>query len=133
VVLSYLAIPSTVIHHAGCTYRASGLRAVITHPLYRHHGYGRQIVTAARAVIAASGADLGMFTCDPPLVAFFVQSGWMPMEHTAIIGREGLCARPADSLGKCTLTGFFSKKARRHRRDFVGASLYLNLREGDLW
>lgn len=63
VVVSYLAIPSTLIHHVGCTYKASGLSGVITHPLYCHRGYGRQLVTAAHDLIAASDADIGLFTC----------------------------------------------------------------------
>jgi len=133
IVLSYLAIPSTVIHHAGRTYRASGLSAVITHPLHRHHGYGRQIVTAARGVIAAGDADIGVFTCDPPLVDFYVQCGWTLMEHTAIIGGTREKPFPADSLGKRTLMEFFSEQAKQHCGDFVGASLFLDLREGDLW
>lgn len=132
-VLGYLAILSTVIRHAGQAYRASGLSAVITNLPYRGRGHGRQLVTAARELIAASPVDLGIFTCDPPLVGFYVQCGWVPMPHTSVVG--GTRERPflADTLGKRTLMGFFSVHAREHRRDFAGAELYLELHEGDLW
>lgn len=133
IVVSYLAIPSTIISLAGYTYKASGLSGVITHPLNRHRGYGRQLVTAARDLIAASDADIGVFTSDPPLVSFYVGCGWTLMGDTSIVGGTRERPFPADELGKRTLMGFFSAQAKQHRRDFVGASLHLGLREGDLW
>jgi aminoglycoside 2'-N-acetyltransferase I len=132
-VVSYLAIPSTVIHHAGHTYKASGLSGVITHPVYRRHGYGRQLVTAARDLIAAGDADIGVFTCDPPLVAIYTRCGCRAMEHAAIIGGTREKPFPADALGKRTRMGVFSERAKQHHPDFAGASLYVDLRDGDLW
>jgi aminoglycoside 2'-N-acetyltransferase I len=132
-VLSCLAVPSTLIHLAGDTYKASGLSAVLTDAGYRGRGYGRLLVTAAREVIAGSDADIGVFTCDPPLVPFYVGCGWTLMEHTSVIGGTREKPFPADSLGKGTLMGFFSAKAREHRADFEGATIHLELREGDLW
>jgi predicted acetyltransferase len=132
-VLSYLVIPSRVIHHAGNSYKASGLSAVITHPAYRHRGYGRHIVMAAREVIAATDADIGVFTCDPPLVSFYACCGWTLMEHTVVIGGTRAKPFPADVLGKRTLMGFFSEQARTRRADFEDAAIYLDLRDGDLW
>jgi hypothetical protein len=133
VVLSYLAIPSKVIHLDGDAYKAYGLSSVITNQGYRHHRYGSQIVIAARRFIAAGDADIGIFTCDLPLVDFYVRCGWTLMEHTAVIGGTREKPFPADPLSKRTLMGFFSEKAMRHRADFEGASIYLELREGDLW
>jgi GNAT superfamily N-acetyltransferase len=132
-VLSYLAIPSKLIHHAGETYQAYGLSSVITHPLHRHQGYGSQIVTAAWDLIADSDADIGIFTCDPHLVDFYVSRGWTLMPTTTVVGGTRAKPFPADSLGKRTLMGFFSPKALQRQSDFEGAAVYLELREGDLW
>ncbi len=133
VVVGYLAIPSATIRHRGRDYRASGLSAVVTHPERRRRGHGQRLVVAARAAIVAGGADLGLFTCDPPLVPFYVGCGWEAMPRTAVVGGTRERPFPAAPLGKRTLMGFFSAHARAHRRDFEGATLQLELREGDLW
>jgi aminoglycoside 2'-N-acetyltransferase I len=132
-VIGYLAIPSTTIRLADHTYRASGLSAVITHPDHRRRGHGHQLVVGAREAIAASGADIGVFTCDPPLVSFYVGCGWTPMPRTAVVGGTRARPFPAAPLGKQTMMGFFSPLAITRRRDFELATLSLNLREGDLW
>lgn len=133
VVLAYLAMPSKVIEHAGVTYRVAGLSSVATHPEHLRNGHGGTLVTAAREWIEASGADLGIFTCDAPLVPFYVACGWTHMPMTVVVG--GTRAQPfrADELGKQTLMGFFSDLAQGHRADFADADVYLELREGDLW
>lgn len=132
-VLAYLAIPSTAIEHAGRTYRASGLSAVSTHPAHVRQGHASRLVSAAREWIEASDADLGVFTCDPPLVSLYETCGWTHMPVTVVVG--GTRAQPfrADTLGKATLMGFFSPAARAHRAAFEGTDVYLGLREGDLW
>jgi GNAT superfamily N-acetyltransferase len=133
VVLGYLAVPSTRIHLAGATYKASGLSSVLINADYRGRGYGRRLVTAARDLIADSAADIGVFTCDPPLVPFYVGCGWTLMEHASVIGGTREKPFPAASLNKRTIMGFFSVKARAHRPAFEDAALHLELREGDLW
>jgi GNAT superfamily N-acetyltransferase len=132
-VLAYLAIPSKVIQHADVTYRVAGLSSVATHPDHLRRGHGARLVVAARERIAASDADLGIFTCDAPLVAFYEACGWAHMPTTVVVG--GTRAQPlrADELGKQTLMGFFSDPADAHRADFADADVYLALREGDLW
>lgn len=133
IVLSYLAIPSQTIHHAGQVYKARGLSSVITHPSHRHHGHGGQIVTAARDLIASSDADIGIFTCDPPLVGFYQACGWIVMPSTVVVGGTRDNPFPADSLGKCTMMGFFSSGASGRQTDFQNSAVYLDLRPGDLW
>lgn len=130
---AYLAIPTRTISHAGAELRASGLGAVVSHPNSRGAGYGAKIVVAARELIEASGVDIGIFTCDPPLVAFYARCGWDPMPSTVVVG--GTRERPfrADSLDKGTLMAFFTPHAQAHRADFVAADVYVDLREGDLW
>lgn len=132
-VASYLAIPSKTIRQAGREYKAYGLSTVLTHPTFRRQGYGHRIVTAAREFIAASDADIGAFTCDPPLVDFYVSCGWTLMEGTWLVGGTRENPFPSNELQKCTLMAFFSEKARAHRADFEGVAIYLDLREGDLW
>lgn len=133
IVLGYLAIPFTTISHSDRAYRAAGLSAVVTHPEQRRRGHGQRLVAAARDTIAASDADIGIFTCDLPLVPFYARCGWTPMPNTAVIGGTRTRPFPAAPLGKRTMMGFFSERALDHRRDFEGAALYLELREGDLW
>jgi aminoglycoside 2'-N-acetyltransferase I len=132
-VVSYLAILSKEIDHAGSRYRAAGLSAVSTHPDHLRHGYAGQLVTAAREHIAAMGADIGIFTCDPPLAPFYVSHGWDVMPSTVVVG--GTKDRPlrADAFEKTTLMRFFTQRAATHRSDFDNADVYLVLREGDLW
>jgi len=132
-VISYLAIPSKIIQHAGREYKAYGLSSVITHPSFRRQGYGHTIVAAARGFIAASDADIGVFTCDPPLVDFYVGCGWSLMGGTWLVGGTRENPFPSNELDKCTLMGFFSEKARARRADFEGVAICLDLREGDLW
>jgi predicted acetyltransferase len=132
-VMSYLAIPSTTIRQAGREYKASGLSSVITNPAFRRHGYGQRLCTAARAFIAGSDADLGVFTCDPPLVDFYVRCGWVLMEGTWLVGGTREKPFPSNDLDKRTLMAFFSEKACAHRADFESGPIYLDLREGDLW
>jgi len=132
-VLAYLAVPSTTIDHAGRTYRASGLSAVSTHPAHLRQGHAARLITAARAWIEASDADLGVFTCDPPLVPLYEACGWTHMPSTVVVGGTREQPFRADGLGKATLMCFFSPSARERRADFEGADVYLDLREGDLW
>jgi|SRR5579884_2110272 len=130
-VLSYLAIPSTHIDLAGETYRASGLSAVITNPPFRHQGHGRRLVRKARDLIAAGDADIGIFTCAPSLVDFYLFSGWTPMPTTTVVGGTRESPFHLDSVR--TLMGFFSQKARDHRADFEHATVYLEIGEGEMW
>lgn len=132
-VLAYLAVPSKTIEHAGRTYRASGLSAVSTHPAHLRQGHAARLATAAREWIEASAADLGVFTCDPPLVPLYEGCGWVHMPTTVVVGGTRALPFRADTLGKATLMGFFSPDAQAHRADFEGADVYLDLREGDLW
>jgi hypothetical protein len=55
------------------------------------------------------------------------------MERASVVGGTRAKPFPAASLGKCTLMGFFSERARRQRADFESAPIYLEIGEGDLW
>ncbi len=85
-VLSALDILSKQIHHRGQAFDASGLSTVVTGKANRGKGHGHRLVQAARDAIEASGADLGIFTCDSPLQAFYERGGWQLLPGTVLVG-----------------------------------------------
>ena len=113
-VLSALDILSKELVHAGERFAASGLSRVITDPGERRKTYGSQLVRAARDAMAASGADLGIFTCDQPLRSFYERCGWQALPGTSLIGGTREDPFPSDRFDKVTLAAFFSARARRH-------------------
>ncbi|CAM5444589.1 GNAT family N-acetyltransferase [Streptomyces abikoensis] len=109
-----LDILSKEIIHGGRAYRASGLSAVVTDTAHRGKGYGRQLVAAAREAIAASGADVGLFTCDRPLRGFYESAGWQVLPGTVLIGGTPRDPFPSDQPGfdKVTMGAFFTARGR---------------------
>ncbi|HYM67745.1 MAG TPA: GNAT family N-acetyltransferase, partial [Patescibacteria group bacterium] len=78
--------------------------------------------------------EIGIFTCDRPLVAFYERGGWTTLPGTALIGGTRANPLPSDLLGKVAIGGFFSEHARRHAADFAGARVELYPGEIDrLW
>lgn len=117
-VLAALDILTKQLAHDGVRYLASGPSTVVTSPACRRRGLGRQLAAAARAAIGASGADLGIFTCDRPLRGFYESAGWQCLEGAVLIG--GTPAQPfaSDQFDKVTMTAFFSARARAHAASF---------------
>ncbi|MEX2984702.1 GNAT family N-acetyltransferase [Streptomyces sp. C36] len=144
-----LDILSKDITHAGRSYRAAGLSAVVTAAAHRGKGNGRQLVAAARELIAGSGslpsapkanpmpkADLALFTCDRPLRAFYESAGWEHLDGTALIGGTPHAPFPSDQPGfdKVTMAGFFTERATRHAAEFRRSRIALYPGEIDrLW
>jgi aminoglycoside 2'-N-acetyltransferase I len=124
-VLAALDILSKEIEHAGERYAASGLSTVVTDEAERGRGYGRRLVLAAREAIAASGADLGIFTCDRPLGAFYESAGWSLLPGTVLVGGTPEAPFPSDQWDKVTLASFFSERARVAAGQFAGARIGL--------
>ena len=125
-VLAALDILSKEIEHAGERYAASGLSTVVTDEGERGRGYGRRLVVAARETIAASGADLGIFTCDRALASFYESAGWSILAGTVLVG--GATPEepfPSDQWDKVTLARFFSARAKRAAGQFAGARIAL--------
>ena len=117
-VLAALDILSKIIVHNGERFAASGLSRVIVDPNERRKGYGTRLVAAAGDLISASGADLGIFTCDHPLQRFYERCGWQILLGAVVMG--GTVRRPlfSDELKKVTLARFFTSKARLHAHAF---------------
>ena len=124
-VLAALHILSKEIEHAGSTYAASGLSTVVTDEAERGHGYGRRLVVAAREAVAASGADIGIFTCDRPLGPFYESAGWTILPGTVLVGGTPAAPFPSDQWDKVTLAAFFSERARRDAGRFAHARIAL--------
>ncbi|MET9397495.1 GNAT family N-acetyltransferase [Kitasatospora sp. NPDC002965] len=135
-VVAALDVLSKSLDHAGRTYAASGLSAVVTDRALRGRGYGRRLVVAARAVIEESGADLGLFTCDRELRTFYEGAGWELLPGAVLVGGTVERPFPSDREGfdKLTMAAFLTGRARRHRADFAGARIGLYPGEVDkLW
>ncbi|QES50381.1 GNAT family N-acetyltransferase [Streptomyces venezuelae] len=86
-VAASLALLFKDIRHAGRTYRAAGLSAVVTRSGLRGRGYGGRLVEAARHELTGAGAvDLVLFSCDRPLVPFYAAAGFTPLPGSVLVG-----------------------------------------------
>ena len=133
-VLAALDILSKDLSHAGTTFAVSGLSAVVTDPGHRGEGFGSRLVAAAHAAIAASGADLGIFTCDRSLQGFYERAGWRHLPGTVVVGGTADAPFPSDAFGKIAIGDFFSPAARAAEGTFIGGRVHLYPGEIDrLW
>lgn len=133
-VLSALDVLSKPLVHAGQTFAASGISAMVTDPALRGRGHGRALAVAARKYMATNGADLGIFTCDADLKAFYGSAGWRHLAGSVLIGGTPNDPFPSDVLGKVVMAEFFTAKARDAEPAFVGARIGLYPGESDrLW
>jgi GNAT superfamily N-acetyltransferase len=124
-VLSSLDVLSKPLDHAGQTYAASGISAMVTDPGVRGRGDGRALAIAAREFMAASGADLGVFTCDAELRRFYESAGWRHLTGSVLIGGTREHPFPSDVLGKVVMADFFTPRARAAEAAFVAAAIQL--------
>lgn len=119
-VLATLDILSKEIVHAGRRYAAGGLSTVVTRQEDRGRGYGRHLVAAARETMIARKLDLGLFTCDSPLKAFYESAGWRVLPAAVLIGGTPQDPFPSDQPGfdKVTMVSFFSPEGRQAEASF---------------
>lgn len=135
-VLASLALLHKQIRHAGRDFGAVGLSAVTTRADVRGRGYGHELVVAAHQHIAASSADLGIFTCDRPQQRFYERAGWQLLPGTVLIGGTSDAPFRSDrpDFDKVTIANFFSPLAGAHKVAFVGADVEIYPGEIDrLW
>lgn len=135
-VLAALDILFQEIVHAGQRFSAGGLSTVVTSKQARGRGYGRQLVAAARERMIAQGLDLGLFTCDRPLQAFYESAGWRVLPGAVLIGGTRQAPFPSDQLGfdKVTMSDFFSAAGRQAQASFHHSRIELYPGEIDkLW
>jgi GNAT superfamily N-acetyltransferase len=130
-VVSYAAVVRLVIRHAGQRWALAGISAVATAPECRGRGYGTLVVAAATRYILASDADIGLFTCDESLVAFYQRAGWPRVAGIAVVGSGEEGALTSEGLGKAVLLRLLSRRAHASRDAFEDATINLELPPGD--
>jgi GNAT superfamily N-acetyltransferase len=94
------------------------LATVVTDQAHRRAGYGRQLVSAAKTLIARSGADLGLFSCDRPLQPFYESAGWTVLPGAVLVGGTREDPFPSDQFDKLVLGAFFSELAIGNAEQF---------------
>jgi predicted N-acetyltransferase YhbS len=129
-IISYAAVVYKQIEHDAATFWIAGLSCVATDPDYQGRGLGTRVVAAATRSIEHSTIDIGIFTCDPPLAAFYARAGAWPIARDVIlIGSAHDGALSSAALGKVVLMRLFSAKARaaadRLRRTTINLDLPL--------
>ncbi len=124
-VLAALVILSKEITHGGTQYQASGLSTVVTDLAVQRRGFGLRLVRDARERIAASGADLGLFTCDRGLEGFYARAGWQLLPGTVLVGGTPEAPFASDQFDKVTMGDFFSPHARTGAASFLDARVAL--------
>ncbi|MFJ8308013.1 MULTISPECIES: GNAT family N-acetyltransferase [unclassified Streptomyces] len=128
-VLAALDILTKEIEHAGHRLRAGGLSTVVTRRAARGQGHGRTLVTAAREHMARGGTyDIGLFTCDRPLRAFYEAAGWQELPGTVLVGGTDDDPFPSDRPGfdKVTMGAFFTPAGRAARSAFAHTRIALH-------
>ncbi|MGC0417028.1 GNAT family N-acetyltransferase [Embleya sp. AB8] len=136
VVVAALDILAKELAHTGGHFAVGGLSTVVTRPAARGQGHGRRLVAAAREEMLAGGFDLGLFTCDRPLRAFYEQAGWEVLPGAVLIGGTRAAPFRSDRPGfdKVTMASFFSADAIRARASFEHCDIELYPGEIDkLW
>jgi GNAT superfamily N-acetyltransferase len=112
-IVSYAAVVHKQIAHGGETFWIAGLSSVATDPDYQGRGLGSRVVGAATQYIAQSTTDIGIFTCDPPLAAFYAQAGaWPVVPDVVLLGNHRDGALSSVGLQKAVLMRLFSSKAQ---------------------
>jgi aminoglycoside 2'-N-acetyltransferase I len=124
-VLAALDILSKEITHEGLHFSAGGLSTVVTDQFHRGKGYGRRLVEAGRRFIAEGGADLGIFTCDRNLQAFYERAGWTHLPGTVLIGGTPDAPFPSDQFDKVAMASFFSTHGKASAESFIGRRVEL--------
>jgi GNAT superfamily N-acetyltransferase len=127
-VLSALDVLFKQIVHAGQELSAAGLSTVVTPRAHRGRGYGRTLVTWAREALPALDVDLGLFTCDRSLGAFYEECGWEILHGTVLVGGTPDQPFPSDQPGfaKVTLGAFFTPTAIQARESMLDARVMLH-------
>ncbi|MFD7031116.1 GNAT family N-acetyltransferase [Streptomyces sp. NPDC059917] len=102
------------VRHAGRTYRAAGLSAVVTREDARGRGHGGRLVAAARDALARRpGPDLALFSCDRELAPFYGAAGFRPLPGAVLVGGtpEDPLATDAPGFDKVVMAAFFTAQA----------------------
>lgn len=130
-VVSYAAVVYITIRHDGEALLAAGLSCVATDPACRRRGLGWRVVAAATRSILDSTVDLGLFTCDPPLIPFYARAGgWQAAPDVVLLGNRHPGALTSIGLGKAVMMRLVSDRAQCMTTSLEHAVIDLNLPPG---
>jgi GNAT superfamily N-acetyltransferase len=133
VVISHAAVLRKTINHCAENYLAFGLGSVVTRQSLRRRGFGRRIVEHATHYMKQEDADLGVFTCDSHLAAFYVFGGWEVTLSSPLVGGTIEEPLPSERVGKLTIIQLFSEKAKKLREKILSRPITIELGKGKLW
>ncbi|MEU3841094.1 GNAT family N-acetyltransferase [Streptomyces sp. NPDC028635] len=127
-VLAALDVLTKEITHAGRRWAAGGLSTVVTRPEARGRGHGRHLVSTAREAMAEQGLEVGLFTCDRPLQAFYESAGWRRLPGTVLVGGTAESPFPSDwsAFDKVTMGCFFTAGSRAAEPSFRDSRIALH-------
>ncbi|MFC4159722.1 GNAT family N-acetyltransferase [Chitinimonas lacunae] len=131
--LSYTGVQSLWFGKGDEVCRVSGISGMLTRAAQRGRGAGRQVLVAASAWMARSGTDFGIFTCDPPLVAFYARAGWIETPTMPLVGGTREQPFPSAQFGKVTLAQAFTPRGQARLVQQQGRPIELELGVGNLW
>lgn len=132
--VSYAAVVTTTISADGMRYLASGLSSVATDPDFTRRGYASRVVDSASRYIAASGVDMGVFTCAPNLTQLYTVAGdWLVAPDVRLVGSDQPDALSSTALGVVVLMRLFSARARMNSDVLHRATIDLGLPVGHFW
>lgn len=132
--VSYAGVVTTTIDADGEPFLASGLSCVATDPEFARRGYASRLVSASTRFIAASGVDLGVFTCAPELARLYTVAGdWQVEPRVVLIGSRDLSALTSTTLDVVVLMRLFSPRAIERARNLRNGTINLNLPVGEFW
>jgi len=117
----------------GGIHLAFGLGSVVTMRSHRKKGYGQRVVQNATQYIKEQWADIGVFTCEPQLRAFYEKAGWQAATGSPLVGGTSEKPLRSDELGKITLIQLFSARAKAQRKMITSVPIVIELGEGRLW
>ncbi|MFF9092432.1 GNAT family N-acetyltransferase [Streptomyces sp. NPDC014802] len=127
-VLAALDVLTKEITHAGRRWAAGGLSTVVTRREARGRGHGRRLVRTAREAMAEAGLEIGLFTCDRPLQAFYESAGWRRLPGTVLVGGTPESPFPSDwsPFDKVTMACFFTPDSRAAEPSFHDSRIALH-------
>ena len=112
-VVSYAGVVRKTITHGTQSFNIAGLSCVATNPEHRGLGLGlRTVAVATHWIEQQSDIDFGIFTCQPPVAAFYGHAGaWLVVPDVSLIGGRDEGALSSESLQVVVLMRLFSAKA----------------------
>lgn len=99
-VIAALDLLHRELDHAGRRWRVVGLSTVVTALDARRQGHGLRLVRVAIDAAIARGAEVVIFTCDPPLVDFYEAAGCRVLDGAVLVGGTRQDPLRSDTLGK---------------------------------